>query len=106
MNTKTTTEFFDRVGANSNGTECVVQVCRRIVYGDPRGTVVTTDPALPHEECDRCGRMAVLCMGCSVLREDDACVAYEPRCRFKQVVERPTLSSYSGNGGTARPANV
>jgi hypothetical protein len=83
-------EFFECVGRNDNSSEGAVRVCCRVVYGDTCGTLITSDPTIPHEECDRCGRMAVLCTGCSVLREDDTCVEFEPRCRFKQIdEERP-----------------
>jgi hypothetical protein len=55
------------------------------VYGDPCGTLVTIDPDIPHEECELCGRMAVLCTGCSVYREGDTCVEFEPQCRYRQI---------------------
>jgi hypothetical protein len=78
-------ELFDKVGHNSSCTEGAVRVCRRIVYGDPCGTLVTSDPGIPHEECDRCGQMAVLCTGCSFFCEDSTCVEYEPACRYRQI---------------------
>jgi hypothetical protein len=75
-------EFFDRVGHNSSSAEGAIRVCRRIVYGETCDTFITTDPSRTHEVRETCGRMAVLCTGCSVLREDDTCVEFEPRCRF------------------------
>lgn len=75
-------EFFDRIGRNTSCTEGSIIVCRRMIFGESCDTLVTIDPTTPHLECEACGRMAVLCVGCSFSREDDSCVAYEPECRF------------------------
>ena len=77
-------EFFDRVGRNSKSHDGIV-VCRRILYGDPCGSLIlaSDNPAMAYTECDECGRLAVLCTGCSVLREGDTCAEFEPQCRFK-----------------------
>jgi hypothetical protein len=76
-------EFFDKIG-HSSGIKGVVRACRRIVYGEPCGPLILTseNPRIACTECELCGRLAALCTGCSVLREDDTCVEFEPLCRF------------------------
>jgi hypothetical protein len=78
-------DFFDRVGRNNSCTGSSILVCRRILYGETCDTFITTDPALPHEMCETCDRMAVLCSGCSFAREDSTCAEYEPACRYREV---------------------
>jgi hypothetical protein len=78
-------EFFDRVGHNSSCTEGTVRVCRRVIYGDPCGTLVTTDPMIPHEECELCGRMALLCTDCTWCVDGDWCAEYKPECRYHSI---------------------
>jgi hypothetical protein len=80
---QTDLDFFDRVGLNSSCTGNSVLVCRRVLHGEMCDTFITTEPNIPHEVCDECDRMAVLCSGCAFSREDSTCVEFEPQCRWR-----------------------